>query len=140
MDWVFLIARILIAIVFLMSALKYHFGGAGIRYAESYRAPFPRLLVPFSGLVIAVAAAALAAGAWADVAALVLAAFLLVVSYFMHPFWKEPDPQTKLGQQVHFLKNLGLVGGLLVVFYAYDELGADALSLTDPLLGDEPAP
>ena len=76
MDWVFLIARILIAIVFLMSALKYHFGGAGMRYAESYRAPFPKLLVPFSGLVIVVAALALAAGAWADVAALVLAAFL----------------------------------------------------------------
>jgi putative oxidoreductase len=134
MDWVFLIARILIAIVFLMSALKYHFGGIGMRYAESYRAPFPKLMVPFSGLVIVVAALALAAGAWADVAALVLAAFLLVVGYFMHPFWKEPDPQTRLGQQVHFLKNLGLVGGLLVVFYAYDELGADALSLTDPLL------
>jgi putative oxidoreductase len=140
MDWVFLIARILIAIVFLMSALKYHFGGAGMRYAESYQAPFPRLLVPFSGLVIVVAALALAAGAWADVAALVLAAFLVVVSYFMHPFWKERDPQTKLGQQVHFLKNFGLVGGVLVVFYAYDELGADALSLTDPLLSDEPAP
>ena len=63
-----------------------------MRYAESYRAPFPKLLVPFSGLVIVVAALALAAGAWADVAALVLAAFLLVVSYFMHPFWKEPRP------------------------------------------------
>ncbi len=140
MDWVFLIARILIAVVFLMTAFRYHFGGAGMRYAESYRAPFPKLLVPFSGLVIFLAALALALGVWADVAALVLVAFLLVTSYFMHPFWKEPDPQTKLGQQVHFVKNLGLVGGLLVVFYAYDELDADALSLTDPLLGDQPAP
>jgi hypothetical protein len=36
---------------------------------------------------------------------------------------------------VHFLKNLGLVGGALVLFYAYNELGDDiAWSLTDPLL------
>ena len=137
-DWVFLLARIFIALVFVMSALKYHFGGIGMRYAESYRAPFPRLLVPLSGLVIVVAAAAVAAGAWADVAALVLVAFLLVASYYMHPFWKEADPQAKLGQQVHFLKNLGLAGGLLVLFYAYYRLGDDAaLSATGPLLRDE---
>jgi putative oxidoreductase len=139
-DWAFLLARILIAILFVVSALKFHFGGVGMRYAESYRAPFPKLLVPLSGLVIVAAALALAAGAWADVAALVLVAFLLVTSYYMHPFWKEADPQAKMGQQVHFLKNLGLVGGLLVLFYAYNQLGGDAaLSATEPLLVDEPA-
>jgi putative oxidoreductase len=137
-DWVFLLARILIAIVFVMSALKYHFGGVGMRYAESYRAPLPGLLVPLSGLVIVVASLMVAAGAWADVAALVLVAFLLVTSYYMHPFWKETDPQAKMGQQVHFLKNLGLAGGLLVLFYAYYRLGGDAaLSATKPLLHDE---
>jgi putative oxidoreductase len=130
-DWAFLIGRILLAIVFLLSAVRYHFGGAGMRYAESYRAPFPKLLVPFSGLVIAVAALLLGLGVWANVAALVLIAFLLVVSYFMHPFWKEPDPETRLGQQVHFAKNLGLVGGLLVVFAYYED--KSSLSLTDPL-------
>jgi putative oxidoreductase len=130
-DWAFLIGRILLAIVFLLSAVRYHFGGAGMRYAESYRAPFPKLLVPFSGLVIAVAAVLLGLGVWANVAAIVLIAFLLVVSYFMHPFWKEPDPETRLGQQVHFAKNLGLVGGLLVVFAYYED--KSSLSLTDPL-------
>jgi putative oxidoreductase len=137
-DWVFLLARILIAIVFVMSALKYHFGGIGVRYAESYRAPFPGLLVPLSGLVIVVAALMVAAGVWADIAALVLVAFLLVTSYYMHPFWKEADPQAKMGQQVHFLKNLGLAGGLLVLFYAYYRLGGDAaLSATKPVLRAE---
>ena len=61
--------------------------------------------------MVTVAASALAAGAWADVAALVLLAFLLVTTFFMHPFWKEGDPQAKMGQQVHFLKNLGVAGG-----------------------------
>jgi uncharacterized membrane protein YphA (DoxX/SURF4 family) len=101
-------------------------------YAESYRAPFPKPLA----LVVVIAALALAAGAWADVAALVLLAFLLVTTYLMHPFWKEGDPQARLGQEVHFFKNLAVAGGLLVLFSAYYELGDDAgLSLTDPLLG-----
>jgi putative oxidoreductase len=137
-DWVFLIARILIAILFILSALRFSFGGIGMRYAESYRPPFPKLLVPVGGLVIVVAALALAAGAWADVAALVLVALLLVITYVMHPFWKEHDPQAKMGQQVHCLKNLGVAGGLLAVFYAYYELGDQAaLSLTDPLLSGD---
>ena len=96
-DWVFAVGRVLIALLFVLSALKYHFGGIGMSYAESYRAPFPKLLVPFSGVVIVVAALALAVGAWADLAALVLVAFLLVTSYYMHPFWKERDPQAKHG-------------------------------------------
>jgi putative oxidoreductase len=137
-DWVFLIARILIAILFLLMALRFGFGGVGMRYAESYRPPFPKLLTPVGGLVIVVAALALAGGVWADVAALVLVAFLLAITYVMHPFWKERDPQARMGQQVHCLKNLGVAGGLLAVFYAYYELGDEAaLSLTEPLLSED---
>jgi putative oxidoreductase len=133
-DWVFAVGRAMIAILFVLSALRFHFGGIGMSYAESYRAPFPHLLVPLSGLVIVVAALMVAVGAWADLAALVLVAFLLVTSYYMHPFWKERDPQAKLGQQVHFFKNLGLAGGALVLFYAYYQLGdSAALSVTEPL-------
>jgi hypothetical protein len=41
-----------------------------------------------------------------------------------------------MGQYVHFLKNLGLVGAALVVFYVYDQLGDDAdWSLAGPILG-----
>ncbi|MBB3083599.1 DoxX family protein [Geodermatophilus sabuli] len=31
-----------------------------------------------------------------------------------HRFWEHDDPQQKAGQTIHFLKNLGLLGGLLI--------------------------
>jgi uncharacterized membrane protein YphA (DoxX/SURF4 family) len=31
-----------------------------------------------------------------------------------HSFWSEKDPQAKAQQQLHFLKNLGILGGLLL--------------------------
>jgi len=31
-----------------------------------------------------------------------------------HAFWKEEDPKMRARQQGQFLKNLGLIGGLLV--------------------------
>jgi putative oxidoreductase len=131
----FVAGRVLLAMAFAFSAFKYGFGGIGMTWADSYRSPFPRLLRRLSALVMVVAAVLVALGAWADIAALVLAVLMLWVTYRMHPYRNEHDPQARMGQQVHFLKNLGLVGGALVLFYAYNELGDDiAWSLTDPLL------
>jgi putative oxidoreductase len=47
-------------------------------------------------------------------AALVLAASLVPTTLAGHPFWQHEDPGERAGQQVHFLKNVGLFGGLLL--------------------------
>ena len=46
--------------------------------------------------------------------ALVLAGSLVPTTYVGHPFWTEKDKDRKKQQQVHFMKNLGLLGGLLL--------------------------
>lgn len=46
--------------------------------------------------------------------ALVLAASLVPTTYVGHPFWTEKDKERKRQQQTHFVKNLGLLGGLLL--------------------------
>jgi uncharacterized membrane protein YphA (DoxX/SURF4 family) len=48
-----------------------------------------------------------------------LASLWLMVSmapmtFVGHPFWKEKDKQVKQQQQMHFLKNAGIFGGLLL--------------------------
>ncbi|PZG66784.1 DoxX family protein, partial [Streptomyces sp. NTH33] len=47
-------------------------------------------------------------------AALVLAGTLVPVTIAGHPFWKNDDPAARNNNQTHFLKNLGLFGGLLL--------------------------
>jgi putative oxidoreductase len=134
-DVAFVVGRGTIAIVIALLALRYQIGGIGMMYAESYRVPFPKLVAPFCGFVLVVAAAMMGVGAWADLGALSVVAVLLPFTCLMHPFWKEHDPLARKGQQVHFAKNLGLVGGALIVFYVYYD-GVDApWSLTDPLFG-----
>lgn len=56
----------------------------------------------------------LATGHLARPAALVLAGTLVPVTVAGHPFWKNDDPAARNNNQVHFLKNLGLFGGLLL--------------------------
>jgi hypothetical protein len=52
----------------------------------------------------------------------------------MHAFWKEEDPQMQQNQMAHFMKNIAMAGGALVIFFTYNQLQGDApLSITDPL-------
>ncbi|GAA2216959.1 DoxX family protein [Micromonospora olivasterospora] len=56
----------------------------------------------------------LASGRCTRAAALVLAGTLIPTTAAAHPFWSNDDPAQRAQNQVHFLKNLGLFGGLLL--------------------------
>jgi uncharacterized membrane protein YphA (DoxX/SURF4 family) len=136
MDVVFLIGRILLAILFIQSGLMIHFNQRGIEYARNYNAPAPQLMVPLSGAAIVAGGLSVALGVWGDLGALVLAAFSLAILPIMHAFWKEADPQAQQMQMGDFVKNVSMAGGALILFYAFNQLQGEAgLSITDPLFG-----
>ena len=72
-------------------------------------------LVKLDAAVKVGAGIALALGKFPRLAAFALAVGLVPTSLAAHAFWEHEDPQARTGQQVHFLKNLGLLGGLLMV-------------------------
>ncbi|MFU8873359.1 DoxX family protein [Micromonospora sp. SL4-19] len=80
----------------------------------------PRIPTDTEALIRANAAAQvagglmLATGRFARPAALVLASTLVPTTVAGHPFWDTDDPVARNNNQIHFLKNLGLVGGLLL--------------------------
>lgn len=72
-------------------------------------------LVRFNGAVQVGAGTLLALGKFQRLSAVVLIASVLPTTYAGHRFWEEADPATRAQQQTQFLKNLGLVGGLLSI-------------------------
>ena len=56
----------------------------------------------------------LATGKFTRPAALVLAGTLVPATAAGHPFWNNDDPVARSNNQIHFLKNVGLFGGLLL--------------------------
>jgi uncharacterized membrane protein YphA (DoxX/SURF4 family) len=138
MDVVFLIGRILFGVLFVFSGLMAHLIGwrLGVQYARMYNVPLAELGVPLTGVMAVAGGVMVILGAWGDLGALLLAAFLLLITPLMHAFWKEETDQQKQMQMANFNKNLALVGGALVIFYVFNQLQGDAgLSLTDPLFG-----
>ncbi|MEV0325010.1 DoxX family protein [Micromonospora echinospora] len=67
----------------------------------------------------------LATGHLTRPAALLLAGSLVPTTLAGHPFWTADDPAARMNHQVHFLKNLGLLGGLLLA--AADTQGRPSL-------------
>jgi putative oxidoreductase len=107
-----------------------------VEYTRASGAPAPELMVPLSGGAIVAGGLSIALGIWADLGALILAAFTLSIAPIMHAFWKETDEQMRAIQQAQFMKNVALTGAALIIFYVYNQLqGAADLSITDPLFG-----
>jgi len=136
MDVVFLVGRILFALVFVFSGATIHLlqRKQGIQYAKMYGVPLAELGVPLTGIMAVLGGLSVAVGLWGDLGALLIAAFLALITPLMHAFWREEDAMQKQLQTVNFVKNTALLGGALVLFYAWNQLQGDAgLSITDPL-------
>lgn len=73
-----------------------------------------RQLVQLNGLVQVVGGLLLAFGKLPRIAALLLAGSLVPTTLAAHRFWEEPDGEEAQRQQIHFLKNVSLLGGLLI--------------------------
>jgi uncharacterized membrane protein YphA (DoxX/SURF4 family) len=70
-------------------------------------------LVKCNAAAMVVGGLALATGKLPRLSALVLAGTLVPTTYVGHPFWSQTDPAKKKQDQLHFYKNLGMLGGLL---------------------------
>jgi putative oxidoreductase len=82
-------------------------GNAGI--------PQPQQAVTLNGAVMVFGGTLLALGIFPRLAALMLFGSLIPTTFVGHSFWSEENAAGRKAQQTQFLKNLGLMGGLLMV-------------------------
>jgi putative oxidoreductase len=71
-------------------------------------------LVRINAVAQIVAAVALARGRAPRLSSTVLAASLAPTTAAGHQFWKESDSTKRTNQQIHFFKNLSILGGLIL--------------------------
>ncbi|MFY1674301.1 DoxX family protein [Plantactinospora sp. WMMB334] len=74
----------------------------------------PQSLVRVNGAAQLLGGLMLATGRFPRPAAALLAGTLVPTTLAAHPFWEHDDPAERRTQQIHFMKNLGLMGGLLL--------------------------
>jgi putative oxidoreductase len=111
-----LAGRILLAVIFIISGfgkITGYDGTAGYMAAKGL--PMIAVLLPLTILTELGGGIALAAGFKARWVALLLAGFTLLAAIIFHDFWAAEAAQ-KMTQQINFLKNVAITGGMLMVF------------------------
>lgn len=110
-----LASRLLFVGFFLPAGIGKLSGFAGtVGYIASAGLPLPTLGAILALTVEIGASLALLAGFGTRLAALLLAAFTLVASFFFHAYWAVPADQAFVTQLL-FFKNIAVVGGLLAL-------------------------
>lgn len=111
----FLIGRAIVSGFFLMSGIN-HFAKLNMMsgYAKSKGTPAPALAVGGTGVILLLGGASLLLGYHPTIGAALLVIFLVGVSFGIHNFWTLQDEQAKMGEMTNFLKNMALLGLLLM--------------------------
>jgi putative oxidoreductase len=86
----------------------------------------PETLVKINGAVMVGAGTMLALNRFPRLSSLLLAGTILPTTLAGHRFWEEQDPKQRKQHQIHFFKNVGLLGGLMLA--AVDTEGRPGLA------------
>jgi putative oxidoreductase len=111
------VGRILLCTIFLLSAVGNkipHFQDvAGVMAKVGIPAPQVMLV----GAIVFLIAGSLSVilGYKARIGAALLLVFLVLATYYFHDFWRLSDQQAQQEQMIQFMKNLGLMGAMLLV-------------------------
>ena len=120
-----LMGRLLLAALFLPAGLSKLSGFEGtVDYIGSVGLPLPTVAAGAALALEILGSVALIVGFQTRIVAAMLAVFTFVASIFFHAFWAA-TPEQAFVQQLLFFKNIGVIGGLLVLA----SLGAGAWSI-----------
>jgi putative oxidoreductase len=114
--YLFLLGRILYGGFFLYNAY-HHFTGVSAMapYAGSKGVPAPKAAILGSGVLLALGGLSSLLGVKPRLGILCVVLFLLPVTFTMHNYWADRDPQARQMNQAHFNKNIGLLGAALML-------------------------
>ncbi len=82
--------------------------------------------VKVNGAIQVAAGSLLALGRFPRIAALALAGSIVPTTLAGHRFWEESEPAGRRAQQLHFTKNVSMLGGLLIA--SVDTAGKESLA------------
>ena len=137
-DEVLLIARILLALLFLIfgwSKLTDYSGT--VAYMTQDGLPLPSVAALVAILIEFFGAIGLILGVWTRPLAVLFGLYTLATAFIGHPYWTLPDPAARYGNMINFYKNVSILGGFLLLYIT----GAGRYSVDARLgLADAPPP
>lgn len=110
-----LIGRILISVIFLLSGMvKLESWSGSAAFLASKHFPVPSLMLVGAVIVEVLGGICLILGFKARIAAFIMFLYLIPTTIIFHDFWAMQGAM-RMDNMAHFLKNLAIMGGLLML-------------------------
>jgi putative oxidoreductase len=110
------LGRLLLCAIFLLAAVGNkipHFGDVA-KLMESVGVPAPQFLLAGAIGFLIVGSLSVIVGYRARIGAVLLLTFLVLATYYFHPFWKL-EGRGQQEQMIQFMKNLSMMGAMLFI-------------------------
>jgi putative oxidoreductase len=115
-DIALLVGRLLFGGLFVLNGLNHFRNRAAMTgYTAHKGVPAPAAATLVSGIWLLASGLSIVLGVRPHLGALMVAAFLLVVTPVMHNYWTVTDPTQRLGEFINFSKNMALLGAALML-------------------------
>jgi putative oxidoreductase len=112
------IGRLLFSAIFIFSGVNHFIQvNSMTQHAQSAGLPAARLAILGTGALLLVCGICVLLGIVTRLSAALIALFLVAAGLTMHRFWGLGDPQAAQAQLAHFMKNIALAGGALLITY-----------------------
>ena len=126
------LGRVMLCTIFFLSAVGNkipHFNDVAELMADEGH-PGPQIMLVGAIVFLIAGSLSVILGYKARIGATLLLIFLVLATYYFHDFWNATDPKEKQEQMIQFMKNLGLMGAMVLIIangtgpMSLDEKGA----------------
>jgi putative oxidoreductase len=133
-DALLAVGRVLIAVIFVSSGIeKFMDLGQTASMIASKSLPYPNVMAILTATLESVGGLLIIVGWQTRIFALALALFSAVAAYFFHDFWYLPPGPEHTDTMIHFMKNVSIIGGFLMLC----AVGAGRYSIDGPCVRPE---
>ncbi len=111
------VGRVMLCTIFLLAAVANkipHFSDVAEVMAKA-GIPAPQVMLVGAIAFLIAGSLSVILGYRSRIGASLLLVFLILATYYFHAFWSLSDPKAQQEQMVQFMKNLGLMGAMVLI-------------------------
>ncbi len=86
-----------------------------VGFAKSKGVAYPRAAVLLTGIMLVLGGLGVLLNVYLQASVVLLIVFMVPTTFAMHNFWKASDPMHKMNDHISFMKNVALIGALLMM-------------------------
>jgi putative oxidoreductase len=111
-----LIGRLLFSLIFIFYGVSQLINYKDtVKLMSTSKVPFPKFSAISSSFMALIGGIGIVFYAYSLYGSIVIILFLLPATYYGHKFWSIKDKKEKANQIQHFIKNISLIGGAIII-------------------------